>query len=140
MKAFIDSDVLLDFFLNREPFSDHSAALLDQCERGNMIGITSPLVLSNIYYILRQKTSSEKVLKCVHFCIDLLQIVTMDRESVLAALDSGFSDFEDSLQYGAASQDNSIQCIVTRNIKDYRKSTLPVHTPAGFLAVIGQKL
>jgi predicted nucleic acid-binding protein len=138
MKAFVDSDVLLDFFLNREPFADHSAAVLDQCEKGRMTGITSPLVLSNVYYILRQKTSNEKVMKCIHFIIGQLEIVTMNRESILAALDSGLTDFEDSLQYGAVSLDGSIDCIVTRNVRDYRKSTLPVHTPAGFLALLQQ--
>jgi predicted nucleic acid-binding protein len=138
VKAFLDSDVLLDFFLNREPFADHSAAVLDQCEKGVMTGVTSPLVLSNVYYILRQKTSSEKVMKCIDFLVGQLEIVTMNRESVRAALDSEFSDFEDSLQYGAVSLDGSIDCIVTRNIRDYKKSALPVHTPSEFLAVLRQ--
>jgi predicted nucleic acid-binding protein len=136
MKAFIDSDVLLDFFLDRQPFSEHSAAILDLCEKRHIAGITSPLVLNNVYYILRQKAGHEKTMKCMHFLIDLLQTVTMSRETVLAAIDSGFTDFEDSLQYGAVVSDDSIHCIVTRNIKDFRKSTRAVHTPAGFLALV----
>jgi predicted nucleic acid-binding protein len=136
MKVFLDSDVLLDFFLDRAPFSEHSAAILDLCERRELSGITSPLVLSNVYSILRQKTTADKVMKCIHFLIDQLQITTMNRETVMAAIDSGFTDFEDSLQYGAVVSDKTIHCIVTRNIKDYKKSTVAVHTPAGLLALL----
>lgn len=136
MKAFIDSDVLLDFFLDRAPFSDASAAVISRCEQKLLIGCTTPLVLSNIYYLLRQKTGREKALKCIHFLLDCLEIVAMDRESVLAAMSSEFTDFEDGLQYGSAISDKTVQCIVTRNLKDYRKSKLAVHTPTGLLALL----
>jgi hypothetical protein len=123
-------------FLDRQPFSDHSAAILDLCEKRNVIGITSPLVLNNIYYILLQSAGHEKTMKCVHLLINQLQTLTMIGETVVAAINSEFKDFEDSLQYGAVVSYESIHCIVTRNIKDYRKSTVAVHTPAGFLALL----
>jgi len=136
MRTFLDSDVLLDFFLDRQPFSDHSAAILDLCEKRQLFCTTTPLVLSNVHYILRQKSSQDKAMKCIHFLIDLLQITSMDRETVRAAVESGLKDFEDNLQYGAVVSDGTIQCIVTRNIRDYRKSKVAVHTPAGFLALL----
>jgi hypothetical protein len=53
---------------------------------------------------------------------------------VLAALDSKFTDFEDALQYFSAVNSNKIDAIITRNIKDFKKSALPVFTPNEFLA------
>lgn len=138
MKVFIDSDVLLDFFFDRAPFSQASAALISACEQGRISGCTTPLVLSNMYYLLRQKAGRDKALKCIHYLLDYLEIIAMDRESVLIAIDSGFTDFEDGLQYGSALGDQTIQGIVTRNVKDYRKSKLSVHTPNGLLAMLPQ--
>ncbi|MCD4709760.1 MAG: PIN domain-containing protein, partial [Bacteroidales bacterium] len=52
---------------------------------------------------------------------------------VKSALQSGFKDFEDAIQYHAALSDPDIDVIVTRNIKDYKKAELPVMTPGTFL-------
>lgn len=136
MRIFIDSDVLLDFFLDRRPFSNSAAQLLAQCEKGKIEGCTTPLALANIHYILRRSGSREKVMNCIRYLVETFDIVSMDRESVIAAMHSEFSDFEDALQYASMAQYSSIEGIVTRNIKDYRRSVLPVHTPEGFLALV----
>lgn len=75
-------------------------------------------------------------MNCIRYLVETFDIVSMDRESVIAAMHSEFSDFEDALQYASMAQYSSIEGIVTRNIKDYRRSVLPVHTPEGFLALV----
>ena len=136
MRFFLDSDVLLDFFLGRQPFSNHTTELLARCEKGKLHGCTTPLALANIYYILRKANSREKSLACIRYLAETLDVIQMDRESAIAAINSEFSDFEDALQYAALTQYKSIQGIVTRNVKDYRKSVIPVHTPESFLALV----
>jgi predicted nucleic acid-binding protein len=136
MKLFIDSDVLLDFFFDRQPFSVHSRELLNLCEKGTVQGVVTPLVLSNVHYLLRQKNNNETAMKCIQYLVDQLEVISMNKNTVLAGLHSGFKDFEDSLQYGAVINDSTVSGIITRNVKDYKKSRVAVHTPVGFLAVL----
>ena len=59
----------------------------------------------------------------------LLNILKVDEDSILQALNSSFKDFEDAIQYFTATDYKSIDLIVTRNTKDYKHSELPVMTP-----------
>ncbi len=135
MKVFIDSDVLLDFFFDRQPFAVHSREVLNLCEKGTIHGAVTPLVLSNVHYLIRQKSGNEITMKCIQYLVDQLDVLSMNKATVLAGLHSGFKDFEDSLQYGAVINDSTVSGIITRNVKDYKKSRVAVHTPAGFLAI-----
>ena len=51
------------------------------------------------------------------------------KDIVNKSLQSDFTDFEDAIQYYSALTNQNIECIVTRNTKDYKKSVLPVMTP-----------
>lgn len=54
MKAYVDSDVILDVLLGREVFECESGQILDLCEKGELIGCTTVLAIANIYYILNR--------------------------------------------------------------------------------------
>jgi hypothetical protein len=68
--------------------------------------------------------------------MQFIDLSAINKEAVLAALDSGFNDFEDALQHFSALKEKAISAIITRNIKDYRKSNLSVMTPETFLKTI----
>ena len=57
----------------------------------------------------------------------------MNKEVVLDSLNSGFKDFEDALQNFSAVKNGKINIVLTRNIKDYKKSDLAVLTPETYL-------
>ena len=59
----IDTDVILDFFLDREPFSENAAKILSLCEKKEIIGFVTPVIVSNVYYLLSQKGKQEKVIE-----------------------------------------------------------------------------
>jgi predicted nucleic acid-binding protein len=59
----IDTDVILDFFFDREPFSENAAQVLSLCERKIVIGYLTPVILSNVYYLLSQKGKQEKAIE-----------------------------------------------------------------------------
>ena len=63
----------------------------------------------------------------------MVDILKVDSDIVKSALNSDFKDFEDSIQYFAAQEHKKVDCIITRNIKDYKDSSLPVMTPETFL-------
>jgi predicted nucleic acid-binding protein len=130
----IDSDVLLDFFLDRKPFSDDSLQLLLKCEQKQVRAFVTPVIVANTYYILRRNASHHYVVERLQILLNTISILAIEQKQVLAALDSKFTDFEDALQYYSAIQSNKIDGIITRNIHDYKKSALPVFTPNEFLA------
>jgi len=133
MNILIDTDVILDFFFDRKPFSDNSAKILSLCEDKKIKGFITPVIVSNIYYILRQKASHEKVIDKLQQLISITDVLTTDRDIVARALNSGFKDFEDALQNYSAEYFGEIDLIVTRNFKDFKNSALSVVGPDEFL-------
>jgi len=132
-KLLIDTDVILDFFFDRKPYSDYASQLLSLCESEKIIGFVTPVICSNIYYILKQTAPHEKVIEKLKQLLMILNVLAMDKEVVFQALNSGFRDFEDALQNAAAIRVKHINAILTRNVKDYRKSELGVMTPEDYL-------
>ena len=132
----IDTDVILDFFLDREPFSENAAKILSLCEKKEITGFVTPVIVSNVYYLLSQKGKQEKVIEKLKTLLSLLEILTIDKNSIMVALDSDFKDFEDALQNYAAELNGKIDVIVTRNTKDYKKSELGIMNPEDFLKSI----
>ena len=130
----IDTDVLLDFYLDRKPFSDDSLQLLLKCEQKQFRAFITPVIVANTYYILRRHATHNFVVERLQILLNTITVLSMDQKQVLAALDSKFTDFEDALQYYSALNSNKIDAIITRNVKDFKKSALPVFSPAEFLA------
>jgi predicted nucleic acid-binding protein len=130
----IDTDVLLDFYLDRKPFSDDSLQLFLKCEQKQCRAYVTPVIVANTYYILRRHATHHYVIERLQVLLNTIHILAMDQKQVLAALESKFTDFEDALQYFSAVNSNKIDAIITRNIKDFKKSGLPVFTPNEFLA------
>jgi predicted nucleic acid-binding protein len=130
----IDTDVLLDFYLDRKPFSDDSLQLFLKCEQKQFRAYVTPVIVANTYYILRRHATHHYVIERLQVLLNTIHVLAMDQKQVLAALDSKFTDFEDALQYFSAVNSNKIDAIITRNIKDFKKSALPVFTPNEFLA------
>ena len=130
----IDTDVLLDFYLDRKPFSEDSLQLLLKCEQKQFRAFITPVIVANTYYILQRHATHLYVVERLQILLDTISVLAMDQKQVLAALESKFTDFEDALQYFSAVNSNKIDAIITRNIKDFKKSALPVFTPQEYLA------
>lgn len=131
----IDTDVILDFFFDRMPFSEYAAAVLTLCEQNEIKGFIAPVICCNVYYILRQSAAHARVINKMRHLLTILDILPMDGNIVVQALDSGFNDFEDALQNFSALKYEKIDAILTRNVKDYRKSSLNIFTPEHFLKI-----
>jgi predicted nucleic acid-binding protein len=134
-KIFIDTDVILDFFFDRKPFSDDATKLFILCEKKIVTGFVTPVILSNVYYLLRKTAKHEKVIEKLKMLINLIEIATINKATILEALNSEFKDFEDALQNYSAQHDKDIQVIVTRNVKDFKESRLSVMTPETYLRI-----
>ncbi|MCS4434702.1 type II toxin-antitoxin system VapC family toxin [Aquiflexum gelatinilyticum] len=129
----IDTDVILDFFFDRKPFSEEASKLLSLCEKGEVKGFVTSIMLSNVYYLLRKTASHEKVIENLKILMNIIDVTTTNKKTVIEALNSEFKDFEDALQNFSAINDKEIKVIITRNIKDYKSSTLSIMTPETYL-------
>jgi len=130
---FIDSDIILDLILGRQPFVIEAKRLFVLVETGKVKAHTTPVVFANIFYILRKQYPAETIKTILKNLRQLISIISVDETSLDKALSSPFADFEDALQFHAAIS-NGIGSIITRNINDYRNSSIPVMTAGDFLA------
>lgn len=132
-KVLIDTDVILDFFFDRDPFAEFATEILNLCEGNKIKGFTTPIIICNVYYLLRKTAKHEIIIEKLKQLLSIIDVVKMDKQVVLGALNSNFKDFEDALQNFSALENKEINIILTRNIKDYKKSNLAVLTPETYL-------
>ena len=132
-KVLIDTDVILDFFYDRKPFSEYAAKILSMCELKIIQGFVTPVIYSNVYYLLRQTAKHEKVIEKLSKLLTITDVLIIDKEVLVQALSSKFKDFEDALQNYAAVKAGIIDTILTRNSKDYKNSEIGVLTPEEYL-------
>ena len=134
MKVFIDSDVLIDVFLQRAPFYEESAQLLSLADAGKIKGYTSSLVLCNLYYILRKDLGHRVTLSVLSEILNILEILDLKKSNIEAALAGSLSDFEDGVQ-NAIAENAKIDYLVTRNTSDFKKVKTKIMTPKQFLSL-----
>ena len=129
----IDTDVILDSLFDREPFTEFSTEILNLCEQKKLNGFTTPVIIFNVYYLLRKSAKHQIIIEKIKQLLSIIDIIRMDKNVVLNSLNSEFKDFEDALQNFSAVENGKINIILTRNIKDFSKSELAVLTPETYL-------
>lgn len=132
-KVLINTDVILDFFFDRKPFSEEASRLLSLCEKGEVKGFVTSIMLSNVYYLLRKTANHEKVIENLKMLMNIINVTTTNKKTVIEAFNSEFKDFEDAFQNFSAINDKEIKVIITRNSKNYKSSTLSIMTPETYL-------
>jgi|SRR5690606_2886123 len=132
-KVLIDTDVLMDFFFDRKPFSEYATQILNRCAEKELEGYTTAVIISNVYYLLRKTAKHHIVTEKIKQLLNIIGIIKMDKNVVLNALNSEFKDFEDALQNFSAIENGQIRIILTRNLRDFKKSGLAVLTPETYL-------
>ena len=131
-RLFLDSDIILDIALRREPHFYASAMVLSLVEKKKIDGFTSSVIISNLYYIIRKLDSHKSAVAFISKLRLLLKILPVDDEIVRLGLESRFKDFEDAIQYFTALT-HKIDFLITRNIRDYARSEIKVHSPIEYL-------
>lgn len=132
IRLFVDSDVILDLLAKREPHYIYSAKMFTLMDQQKVEAFTSPIVFANLHYLPRKMTSNDAALKSLRKLKTLIDILPTDRKMIEQSLDSGFNDFKDAIQY-FTSVNNGIKLIITRNIKDYKKSKISILTAEEFI-------
>ena len=132
-KIFLDSDVLLDLLLDREPFMDDIAEIIETSLSTKVKLCVSPITITNINCIIERIENKRKADTQIK---KILKIVTVeDVGQLIINKASKFKDFEDAVQNFCAEKSGH-QILVTRNTKDYKESKLSILTPKEYLAKI----
>ncbi|HVA99469.1 MAG TPA: PIN domain-containing protein [Bacteroidia bacterium] len=128
-RIFLDTNVLIDFFADRKPFSIEAAKLFNQSLKRKITIYISAVSYNNMYYILRQSCSHSVTIKMLTELNEWTDIIDVSKDIIKKALKSDFKDFEDAIQYNCAKSLTKIDFIVTRDTKDFKTSSLPILTP-----------
>jgi predicted nucleic acid-binding protein len=129
----LDSDVILDWLANREPWDAAATEIIERAILGEWALCFSPLTLANVHYIYRKHSGNAESLNAIATLAKIGSIATMDSSHVRRALASGHSDFEDALQIASASTVAGLTAIITRNLTDYSHAPVLAMTAQDWL-------
>lgn len=133
MKALIDTCIVMDFLQHREPFAEDAKAIFRSAACEQFTGCITAKSATDIYYLTHRCTHSDKeARKKLNSLLSIISMLDSAAVDVFHALSSETTDFEDAVMIETASRSH-VDCIITRNQKDYQKSSVPVFSPAEFL-------
>ena len=135
-KLFVDTNIVIDLISRREPFFEEAAELFSLADKHQVELSVSALTIANTSYVLLRQIDSNKAKSILRKLRLILNILPLNAKVLgLALNDDTFSDFEDGLQYFTAIEDEQ-DIIITRNLKDFKKSKLPTMTARQFIETI----
>src|SRR3990167_4557722 len=134
MNVFVDNDVILDLLLERKDFA-YCAKVLENIEKGNLTGFTSPIIFTNTFFLISKAKNKDLAWKALRKLRLLFKIIRINEDIVDQALASGFKNFEDALQYYCAI-DSKVKYLVTRNKPDYIGEEVIIISPQELIALI----
>lgn len=138
MKVLLDTCVVMDFLQNREPFSIPVRSIFRAAAAEWFTGCITAKAATDIYYLTHRCTHSDKESRQkLSQLLTIVGLLDTSAEDVFHAIASPTADFEDAVMIETALR-SQVDCMVTRNTKDYAKSSVPVYTPDVFLEQLEQ--
>ena len=141
MKILVDTNVLLDFFLDREVQADFAEDFIKRCRtQKHQIYLTTMQMRDIEYFAHRHFHSKEKSQKTIETVYSLVsKLLPLSADSAINSIYSDYSDFEDQLLIKSA-EEFLLDCIVTNNIKDFEKNNgnILLFTPKSFLELTAE--
>jgi predicted nucleic acid-binding protein len=125
MRVLIDTDVLLDVVLAREPHLPASLAVLEWAEKGGRAAVAWHS-LANCSYLLKGGRGF------LNDLLDLVEVAPVGSQDAKIAMGLPMKDLEDAFQAASALAWKA-DFIITRNLPDYRHSPVPAVSPAAFM-------
>jgi len=132
MKVFLDSDVILDFLTARQPFVEEIKIIINKGLRKEIKLYSSSLVVANVHYFISKTENTKQALIKIEKLASFIKVLNVGEKEISQSIKSKFNDFEDAIQNFCA-LNSKIDLIVTRNIKDFKMSSLAILTPKEFL-------
>lgn len=128
-KVFVDTNILVDLIADRRPFSKFAIQIFSKGEERKLKLFTSSHSIATTHYLLKKYIDEKELREILYSLLEYLTIVAIDQDVIKKSLKSKHKDFEDSIQIISAYSIEKLDCIVTRNVKDFKDSEVPVLTP-----------
>ena len=136
MRALIDTCVIIDALQSRVPFAEDAQKIFIHSANRQFEGYITAKSVTDIYYLTHRLTHSDaeprKILSKLFTLFNLLDTTSLDCQK---AISSEISEYEDAIMVETAIR-SEMDCIVTRNVKDYTKSSVKVCEPSVFLKLL----
>ncbi len=139
MKTLLDTNIIIDYALERIEFVDNARKIMHKAFDNEIDAFISASAVTDIYYLVQKYKSKEQALSFLLNIISFIEIIGVDKLTVIQALNSNFTDFEDAVQnYSAVNA--GVEFIITRNPKDFANSELKVFEPLKFIEFLEGKM
>ena len=135
MKILIDTNIVLDMLLEREPFANDSAKIFELAENEKVEAFLTANSITDIVYILRKNYGKEQIRDAIFELMKFIKIVSITSSDISKAFNYLFTDYEDALQTQCAIKIKA-DYIVTRNTKDFKSEFAQAITPSELIAMI----
>jgi len=128
-RVFLDTNIIVDLIADRKPFSKYSIEIFKRAEDKRIKLYTSSHSIATTHYLLKKYLEEKLLREVLQNLLDYISVISVDIDLIKRGLRSKHRDFEDSIQILCAAKIEKIDCIVTRNIKDFRDSEILALTP-----------
>ena len=136
MKILVDTNIILDVLLKREPHNRAAQVIMTKCAEREITGYLAAHSILNIFYVLRKEYSQAERRKFIRNLCEIFRISDLNAEKIMLAIDNEqFSNFEDCLQEECAVAE-TVDYIVTRNPADFKQSRVKVVEPDEFMKLL----
>lgn len=132
MIVLIDTEVILDLLLDREPFAESAAHLFSKVEKGDVMAYVCATTVTTLHYLATKAVGASKAKKSIQNLLSLLEVAPVNRAVLEGALEGRYDDFEDGV-ISEAARNTGAKAIITRNVRHFRNSKVPVYSPPEFL-------
>jgi predicted nucleic acid-binding protein len=139
MKFYIDTNILVDFILERVPHFPLVFKIFQQAIAGNIILYSSSHTFATAHYVSRKKFTDIELRKLLLELMDVVIPISVSEEILRKAANSHHKDFEDAIQIFCAHKIENLDAIITRNLKDFSTAEVNVFAPDEALNYIKNK-
>lgn len=136
-RLLVDTNIIIDLLAKREAFYESAAQLFLLADQKKVELYVCSLSFANAHYILSRQLSEDKVREILRKLKVLVNVIALDSKTLDKSLNSDFKDFEDALQYYSGVESN-VDIFITRSLKDFKKSNIPVMTAIQFIKISSQ--
>jgi len=134
LKILLDTNIVIDNLARRDEYGE-SLTILNLCEDGVLEGVITTVTIMDVMYVMRKYLGYEEIRSAVQILMQIVDIVPALKRDINTAFIGSFNDFEDAVQASCAERAKA-DYIVTRNVKDFKKSSIPAVTPDNLLKLL----
>ncbi|MCM1266649.1 MAG: PIN domain-containing protein [Bacteroidales bacterium] len=136
MKVLLDTCVIMDFLQNREPYAQDAKKIMQAAAMELFVGCITAKSATDIYYLTHRCTHSDKESRDkLNQLLTIIGMLDSMADDVFHAISSSMTDFEDAVMVETAVR-SKIDCIVTRNEKDFIGTAVTIYHPKKFVEIL----